>query len=141
WDAANGRMLLTMPASFGAQFSPDDRLLGPILVGNQIKLWRFAAGRELRVLRPRSADSSENVYSPVVHADGHTLAAAGRHRLSFFDLASGEELASVRLPQGDGARPVFFDPPHPSLSIEGRGRAEESPGWVTGGFSGLLLWP
>ncbi len=90
WDAANGRMLLTMPASFVAQFSPDDRLIGPVTGGgNKIKLWGLATGRELRVLRPRGADSLENIHTPVARADGRTLAAGTRQRLCFFDLASG----------------------------------------------------
>src|SRR5439155_8169160 len=101
------------PNSFGLQFSSDDRLLGPGYSGNKIRLRRLAGGRELRVLRPRSAGSLDNVHSPVVHADGRTLAAATRDQLCFFDLGSGEELASVRLPLANVARPAFFDPPHP----------------------------
>jgi serine/threonine protein kinase/WD40 repeat protein/tetratricopeptide (TPR) repeat protein len=141
WDAATGRMLLTMPGAFGLQFSPDDRLLGPATSGNKIRLWRLAPGRELRVLRCRNAGSLETINSPVVHADGRTLAACGPHWLSFFDLASGEELASVRQPQVAAVNPVFFDPPHPSPSPEGGGKGEGSGGWMTGGYSGLCLWP
>jgi WD40 repeat protein len=142
WDAVAGRTLLTMP--FFGQFSSDDRLFGPEYSGNKIRLWRLAGGRELRVLRPRSTGSLDNVYSPVVHIDGHILAAAARHQLCFFDLASGEELASVRLPLADAARPTFFDPPHPP---QGRpdpksGLQGDRPGgWMTGGQAGLYLWP
>ena len=94
------------------QFSSDDRLFGPEYSGNKIRLWRLAGGRELRVLRPAARAAWTTFISPVVHADGRMLAAAARHQLCFFDLASGEELASVRLPLADAARPVFFDPPH-----------------------------
>jgi eukaryotic-like serine/threonine-protein kinase len=141
WDAATGRMLLTMPGAFGLQFSPDDRLLGPATSGNKIRLWRLAPGRELSVLRRRNAGSLEPINFPVVHADGRTLAACSSRWLSFFDLASGEELASVRLPQATAGNPVFFDSSHPSLALEGRGKGEGSGGWMTGGYSGLCLWP
>src|SRR5262249_21301666 len=80
-------------------------------------------------------------HHPVVHADGRTLAAGTDHWLNFFDLVSGEELASVRLPRAGAACPVFFDPPRPSPSTRGRGKGEGAGGWVTGGHSGLLLWP
>jgi WD40 repeat protein len=143
WDAATGRTLLTLPG-FGIQFSSDDRLLGPASSSNKAALWRFADGRELRVLRPRSAETQGNLLHPVVHADGRLLAAAGGRRLCFFDLARGEELASVLLPSLDAANPVFFDPPHPP-----GGRSDWKPGlagdrfggWLTGGRGGLCLWP
>ena len=144
WDVVAGRTLLTMSGSFSLQFSSNDRLFGPEYSGNKVRLWRLAGGRELRMLRPRSAGSLDNITSPVIHADGRTLAAATRHQLCFFDLVSGEELDSVRLPLADGARPVFFDPPHPpqgrpvgKSSQEG----DQSGGWMTGGYSGLCLWP
>jgi WD40 repeat protein len=126
WDTATGRMLLTMPGTFGWQFSPDDRLLGWGRSGSKIRLYRLATGRELRVLRRRHANSLETIGCPVVHADGRTLAASSPDWLSFFDLASGEELGSVRLPYKYAADPVFFDP---------------SGGWMTGGYGGLFLWP
>ncbi len=141
WDAVTGRPLLPMPC-FG-QFSSDG-LFGPGYSGNKIRLWRLADGRELRVLRPRNAGSLENVYSPVVHADGRTLAADTRDQLCFFDLGSGEELASVRLPRAGAARPAFFDPPHPPQgNSDGKSglQGDRSGGWVTGGHSGLYLWP
>jgi serine/threonine protein kinase/WD40 repeat protein len=141
WDTAAGRLLATMPETFGLQFSPDDRLLGPMTSGNKIKLWRFAGGQELRVLCPRFADSLDYVSNPVVHPDGLTLAAATRHGLRFFDLGSGEELASVRLPQLEADRPVFVDPAHASSSSEDRGQTVATSGWMTAGYSGLLSWP
>jgi eukaryotic-like serine/threonine-protein kinase len=143
WDAVAGRTLLTMP-DVGLQFSSDDRLFGPESSGNKIRLWRLAGGRELRVLRPGNAGSLDNIVSPVVHADGRTLAAAARQHLCFFDLASGEELASVRLPLPHAARPVFFDPPHsPQGSPDSKSGLPEdrSGGWMTGGQSGLCFWP
>jgi WD40 repeat protein len=142
WDAAVGRTLQTIPGSFGLQFSADDRLFGPEYSGRKIRLWRLAGGAEVRVLRPRGAGALDNTYNPVLHADGRTLAAATRQGLCFFDLASGEELASVRLPIADAARPVWFEPPHPPTETpDPKSDSGRSGGWMTGGHSGLCLWP
>jgi serine/threonine protein kinase/WD40 repeat protein len=126
WDVATGRLLLTMPGTFGLQFSPDDRWLGLGKNGSNITLARLADGRELRALRRRNADSQEVIANPVVHGDGRTLAASSPDWLSVFDLASGEELGSVRLPYQSAAYPAFFDP---------------QVGWMTGGHGGVFFWP
>jgi WD40 repeat protein len=147
WDTASGRLLLTMPGNIGLQFSPDDRLLGYGRSGNKLQLWRLANGRELRLLRRRHADDLERILYPVVHADGRTLAACTEHWLLFFDLVSGEELASVQLPRAEAALPVFFDPPrsrHAPRDEPGlitRSVTATHGGWMTGGRSGLFLWP
>src|SRR5262249_6008378 len=51
WDAATGRHLLTVPDSYGSRFSQDGQLLGWSWEGTRVRLWRLAAGHELRVLR------------------------------------------------------------------------------------------
>jgi serine/threonine protein kinase/WD40 repeat protein len=124
WDVATGRLLLAAPA-FYWHFSPTDRLHGYGIEGTKVKLWRLAAGHELRVLRRRNADSLEKIHSPVVHADGRIIAAtAAGDQLCFFDLRTGEELASVKLAPDD--QPICF---------------HESVGWITSGRTGLLQWP
>jgi hypothetical protein len=85
----------------------------------------LADGRELRLLRRRNAGALEDIQYPVLHRDGRVLATGGNDWLSFFDLASGEELASVRQPRRQALCPTYFDP---------------SGGWVTSGTS-VLLWP
>jgi serine/threonine protein kinase/WD40 repeat protein len=129
WDTVTGRLLLAGPA-LNWHFSPTDRLHGYGIEGTKVKLWRLAAGRELRVLRRRNADSLERIHTPVVHTDGRILAASSLYDhypdkswLCFFDLWTGEELASGKLPHD---RPVCF---------------HESVGWITSGPSGLLQWP
>ena len=142
WDAVAGSTLLTMPL-FG-QFSSNDRLFGPNYSGNKIRLWRLAGGRELRVLRPRSAGSLDNIVCPVLHADGRILAAGANGQLCFFDLDSGEELKSAPMPLAHSARPVFFDPPHvaqDSPAPESSVQKDHPGGWMTGGQSGLYFWP
>src|SRR5262249_16518202 len=97
WDALTGRLLLKMPDSF-LQFDTEGHLLGRALSSSRIRRWRLAYGRELRVLRGRGAEGL-HLARPVTHPDGRTLAAFSYPRgLSLFDLATGEQLASVRLP-------------------------------------------
>ncbi|MBI3407193.1 MAG: protein kinase [Planctomycetes bacterium] len=142
WDTASGRALLTLPLF--AAFSSDAGLIGPQHYGNKIRLWRPAGGRELRVLRPRNAGAPDIIQSPVVHPDGKVLAAYGRQQLCFFDLASGEELASVRVPSVGATFPLYFDPPHATQDrLEGKSRLNGTrpSGWVTASQSGLYLWP
>jgi WD40 repeat protein len=126
WDAVSGRQLLALPSSLGSRFSRDGRLFGWARAGTNVRLFRVAAGRELLALRSCHAEELEVLFDPVVDRDGRLLAACSRHRLSFFDLGSGRELASVRLPREHGVRPLRFD-------------LDE--GWLTGGHSGLLVWP
>jgi serine/threonine protein kinase/WD40 repeat protein len=126
WDTTTGRLLLEMPGNFGLQFTPDDHLLGPEIRGNQVRLWRVADGRELRLLRSRNPVRFNQLGNPVLHKDGGILAANSEGVLSFFDLDSGEELATVPMPSERSICPFCFD---------------SSGAWLTVGTSGLLQWP
>ncbi len=145
WDATTGRLLLTLPGVRG-KFSQDG-LLGHSREGNKVRLWRLADGRELRALRGRKADSPEEFVNPTLHPDGRTLAGSSFNWLSFFDVVSGEELGSVRLPRLNAARPVFFDPPSDPSAPErsnwkaGLSDAEKAGAWITGGHGSMLVWP
>jgi serine/threonine protein kinase/WD40 repeat protein len=139
WDVASARLLLTIP-SHGGAFSADDQIFGHTENGNNIRLWRLAGGRELRALRSDS-DNPDSVGHPVVDDRSRVVAASGGHWLSFYDIGSGEQLASVRLPRLDDASPVFFDPPHPPGSAKEKPKRGEVGGWMTGGHSALYLWP
>jgi len=143
WDVATGRQLLKSAWKVGHGFSRDGRLLGVGAEGNKVRVSRLADGRELRVLRRRNAGPLERLITAVLHPDGRTLAAGDPHRLTFFDLTSGEELGSLPLPHFEAARPVFFDPgrrPPPSQGVNGAA-AEPSGGWVTAGHGSVLDWP
>jgi serine/threonine protein kinase/WD40 repeat protein len=140
WDVASGRLLLIIPGLL-AHFSTDDGIVGYRSSGNNIQLLQLTNGRELRLLRSRKSGNLGSIDSPIVDANGRLLAASGGHWLSFFDLANGEELASVRLLRPDAACPVFFDPPPPAICPDRSGKGEELGGWMTGGHSALFLWP
>jgi serine/threonine protein kinase/WD40 repeat protein/tetratricopeptide (TPR) repeat protein len=133
WDVATGQLLLTMPAFFGLQFSPDDRLLGAGQDGRKLQLWRLASGCELCTLRRPRADGAEEILAPALCESYGLLATtcrktdgSGRCWLSFFDLRGGEELGSVRLPTGLEAEVRNFD---------------GKDGWLTAGSAGVLAWP
>src|SRR5262249_12867337 len=88
WDTATGRLLLTAPG-LGSRFSPDGRLLGHGGEGNRVRLWRLAAGREVRALRRRNTEGQGAFGYPILHPDRRTLATSGPNWLSFFDVVSG----------------------------------------------------
>jgi serine/threonine protein kinase/WD40 repeat protein len=140
WDATSGRQLLAIPGLSG-RFSRDGRLCGYTISGNNIRLWCLVGGQELREIRCRNAGGLGNLGAPVFEASGHILAVCTRRWLGFFDLDSGEELASVRQPGLDTWRPVFFAPPSAPLSAEERGEPKDLGGWMTGCHSALFLWP
>jgi WD40 repeat protein len=108
WDSATGRLLLTSSDAAGWHFDREDALLGFGRSGSNVRLYRVADGRELRVIRRPRAEPGEQIASPVLDADGRILAATtcdgrmlGFSRssvLSFFDFSSGEELTSVGWP-------------------------------------------
>jgi eukaryotic-like serine/threonine-protein kinase len=126
WDTATGRQLLTIPGECYLQCSHDGRMFGYGLNGNQARLWRLAEGAELKTFGRRTADDREQINRANVHADGDVVAASSDNWLYFFSLASGDELAAVRMPTSEAAIVSSFD---------------RSFGWITGGTSGVLFWP
>jgi serine/threonine protein kinase/WD40 repeat protein len=113
WDAVTGRLLLTSSDFIGNRFNRDDTLLGNGWSGSKVRLNRVAAGQDLRVLRRAKAEPKEQIAWPVLDADGRILAATTPYTsLSFFDFASGEELASVAPSRPTGIGPLRFHPRH-----------------------------
>jgi serine/threonine protein kinase/WD40 repeat protein len=108
WDAVTGRLLLTSSEFAGLRFNRDDTRLGPGHSGGKLRLYRVAAGHELRVIRRPRAEPKEQLGAPVLDADGRILAATTFATLTFFDFASGEELASVGWPSQTSAGATRF---------------------------------
>lgn len=109
WDTATGRVVLKLPGLTATRFGPKD-LLAHTRVGTRVKLWRLAAGREVRVLQSKRAGSDTDLYCPAVHPNGRLLAAATLATLNWFDLDTGEEISAVQVPGSQQAFPRFFDP-------------------------------
>jgi serine/threonine protein kinase/WD40 repeat protein/tetratricopeptide (TPR) repeat protein len=126
WDAVTGQLLLTMPGQYGAQFSPNDSLIGVEHSGTKLRLWRLADGRELRAIRRRGAEAAERILNPVLDADDRVMAAASANGLGFFELESGKELAFVYFHNPGLSQPRTFD---------------RTSGWMTCGRPGVVLWP
>jgi serine/threonine protein kinase/WD40 repeat protein len=126
WDVASGQVLMTLPGNFGFQFSPDGDLLGYQRSGSKVRLWRLTAGRELRVFRAPGVEGRQFIHAPSLHADGRVLAAISSQGLVFFDLDSGEKLASVPLPQ---------------VSYTGLRCFLPGDGWLMSSPLGTLAWP
>jgi len=126
WDAATGRLLMTASTNAGMLFSSDGSLLAYGMSGAKVQLYRVAAGHELRLIRRPKATATEIHANPLLDADGRILAATSYGSLNFFHLATGEELASARLPPGIRALPWSFHP---------------ASGWLTAGLDRVLHWP
>jgi serine/threonine protein kinase/WD40 repeat protein/tetratricopeptide (TPR) repeat protein len=127
WDAATGRQLLSMHGANGYRFSQDDSVIGLARSGSKLRLWRLADGRELRILRRPGTEIEAGNLGPVLDADGRVLVAVSKQGLSFFDMESGQELASARFKNDGGVVwPISY---------------HRSYGWMTCGLGGLLLWP
>jgi serine/threonine protein kinase/WD40 repeat protein len=132
WDAVTGRLLLSSSDLAGWRFNRDDTLLGPGgRSGGKIRLYRVAAGHELRVIRRPKAEPKEQITAPVLDADGRILVASTPWALlSFFDFASGEELASVGWPPETWVAASRY---HPLwgwvIAVEGIGGAIDTAFW------------
>jgi serine/threonine protein kinase/WD40 repeat protein len=124
WNSVTGRLLLTIPGTYGTQFSSDDSLIGLERSGTKLRLWRLADGRELRTIRRPTAGHTETIYAPVLDAEDRALAAASNVGLGFFDFESGKELAFIK--NLTGVFPKSFDP---------------ADGWMTHSSRNALLWP
>ncbi|MCI0684291.1 MAG: hypothetical protein L0Y71_19445 [Gemmataceae bacterium] len=155
YDVATGRVQLAPPNDFGHRFSQDGSLLGYSWDGRtRVRVWRLKADRGLTVLRRRHAVGAEFLSSLVLHEDGRTLAAASPHALAFFDVAKGEELASVAWAHLDEWYPVFFDPASSPASGSpatgqhsgrdwkvGLPENEKTGAWITARHAGMSIWP
>src|SRR5207247_2414065 len=75
WDAVTGRLLLTASESAGLVLNRDGSRLGHGRSGTKVRLYRVAAGHELRVIRRASAAPTEALLSPLLDASGRALAA------------------------------------------------------------------
>jgi len=126
WDVATGRQLLSSSGGqgnvYGLRFSPDDRRLAYSLAIPKLSLWEVAPGHECRILVGRMGlgrGSWSGDFSP----DSRLLAVAGRDAVHLWDLAAGEEAAT--LPEECTA--VLFTPDGKSL--------------LTTSSRGLKIWP
>jgi serine/threonine protein kinase/WD40 repeat protein len=100
WDSDAGRQIASYPgASWYFQFSLDDLRLEGWQQVSRFGLLEVTSSRECRLLSAQ--DAGESWSNPQFSADGHILAAAIGDRMRFWDVFSGQEIASFALPVCD----------------------------------------
>jgi serine/threonine protein kinase/WD40 repeat protein len=126
WEPRTGRQLLSTRAdmTFAPRFSRDDRFLAGQRIGNKLRILEVTGTREYRTLADPLLSKS-GVWAGTISPDRRLFAAALAGRtVGFWDLQTGEELASIRV--AAGVRSVLFEP---------------SGTLLTGGPGGLWRWP
>jgi WD40 repeat protein len=73
-------------------FTPDSRTLVTASLGQEIKCWDVASHTELRTL----AGHKERILGMALSADGRRLASGDPAEIKLWDLASGQETASIK---------------------------------------------
>jgi WD40 repeat protein len=135
FDVHTGRLLFVThsysPMPLSLRFDPTGRRLVAARVGaqqEQLGLWSVADAREYRALIHDDLGMSEHLEPGTgtlsVHPGGRLAAQAFKDGLALFDLETGCELASIKLPGVSGC-----------VSFDGTGNL------LTNGFAGLFRWP
>jgi serine/threonine protein kinase/WD40 repeat protein/tetratricopeptide (TPR) repeat protein len=132
WDVPSGRQLLAQPMlrNCGVQFGPDDDLIGAMAIP-KIRLFAVRSGREFRTaVQPGANGGGRTGYTnrhfdrSVLSTGGRLLAVSSHPGIALVDVARGEEVALLPIPE---CRPLRFE-------------AGDSAFW-TYGREGLLRWP
>jgi WD40 repeat protein len=125
WDTRTGQQLLTQAGgTILPQFSRDDRLLGPLLVGTKLRLMRCVPGNVLRTIRTATGSGFDLRGTPCTDDSGRWLAIYSDRGVVLIDVARGREAAVLALPEN---YPFRFDPDEHALWTHGR--------------DGVLRWP
>src|SRR5262249_41581157 len=123
WDPRTGKKLLSATALMSTpRFSPDDRLLAGEIVGDRLRMWEVAVGREYRTLARNRVLDKASIQTGTVRSDGRLLAVGENDGFGLWDLRSNKELLFMK---GLG-RHVLFEP---------------SGSLLTNGPAGLFRWP
>ena len=99
WDPTTGKQLFSAlnPLS-ELRFSRDDQRLAGGVDGSRLVIWKVAVGREYRTLsrHPDALDQKQTA-SVAINSKHDLLAAGVGNGVQLFDLASGENLAFLKL--------------------------------------------
>lgn len=127
WDLASGKNITTLSGNTASVcsvvFSPDGQTLASDGGGDTIRLWDVGSGKNTSNFSSGSPCVSSIAFSP----DGTTLAAAswggGRYRAKMWNVASGEEIATLKFSSSYACGPVFiaFSPDGKTLASGGLG--------------------
>jgi WD40 repeat protein len=122
WDAVDAGPVHTLEdhhQTIGAlAFTPDGTRLASWGEDRMIRLWDAATGKAIAVLRHENMRMRDSVYSLVVSPDGKRLGASSADGVHFWDLSTGDELATLHLPLA-GVRVVAISPDGDRLAAAG----------------------
>jgi serine/threonine protein kinase/WD40 repeat protein len=127
WDPRTGQQLFnTQTWAHSLRFSADDKLLaaGVGIEDKKLRLWEVAPALAYRTLVRDPVLGRGSYYTSAIHPDGRLLAVGVRDGTDFWDLASGNHLASIKLALNNYH--VLFEP---------------SGALLTNGPDGLRRWP
>ena len=127
WNPRTGKQLFrTTAASHRLRFSQDDQLLAAVVDGDKVRIWEVATASGYRTLVRDSVEGQGmgEYFTSTIHPEGRLLAVGMREGTDFWDLASGNHLASIKLATGNFH--VLFEP---------------SGTLLTNGPDGLRRWP
>ncbi len=114
WDAATGRLLITLPAveagvadNADIAFSPDgSRLARANQVKATVQVWDVAMGKVLLEMKAHQNYLIRVAYSP----DGRQIAATGNDSTEIWDPANGNEIFSLPDPKNNEVDAVAYSP-------------------------------
>jgi WD40 repeat protein len=115
-----GKQLVSIPGTYGLQFSLDDQRMGFGVESQGLRLCEVAVCREVRTFPLASQEVHRVDFSP----DSRLMAVASGDGVRLWDVAAAKQIAFWALP---GLNSVLFQP-------DGRGL-------FTSGASGLQRWP
>jgi serine/threonine protein kinase/WD40 repeat protein/Tfp pilus assembly protein PilF len=126
WDVRTGQLLTQSAGGTFLGFSPDDQFVGASLVTPKVHLFRFRSGQEFRTLvhyEPSGRGPYVAWGRPVLDPKGRLLATGTRDGVAVVDVARGEEVAVLKIPN------------NAALGFEPTGAL------LTCGPAGILRWP
>lgn len=94
WQAADGKLLQTMPASdvvYALKISPDGNTLVSGDSNKDIKIWQMETGKLVRTLQGHDQEVVSLAFTP----DGKTLASGSYETVKLWDMATGRNLRTL----------------------------------------------
>jgi WD40 repeat protein/transcriptional regulator with XRE-family HTH domain len=128
WDAATGRLLLTLSGHTdsvnGIVFSPDGKRIATTSDDHTAKVWDAATGKELFTFSGHTDSVERIAFSP----DGTRLATtSGDHTVKVWDAVTGKEIFTFSEGDGISFEHIVFGPDGKRIAISGE---DESDGFV-----------